>query len=297
MDLRDLHYFEVIAELEHMGRASERLHRTQPALTSSIRRLEQDCGVRLFEKSGRGIRLTEAGRVLLKWARRTRLDVHDAQQEINHIAHGLVGTVRVGIVPTAAQFLLPPAMRQLIREAPEVNLHTVVGLIDVLKSLLHSGEVDMTIGTEGMAEPGYTSEFLGEDPIVVVANANHEVFQRTPTIKDLTAYRWVLQSAGAPTRDWLDQTFERQHLPRPRVQVESNTLLMLPTLIAETGLLSFISRRHLLSGQPHFALREVDVEETVMQRRMVVTYREGGYLSPASRRLIELLSKAAASGG
>jgi len=297
MDLRDLHYFEVIAELEHMGRASERLHRTQPALTSSIRRLEQDCGVRLFEKSGRGIRLTEAGQVLLKWARRTRLDVHDAQQEINHLAHGLVGTVRVGIVPTAAQFLLPPAMRQLIREAPEVNLHTVVGLIDVLRSLLHSGEVDMTIGTEGMAEPGFTSEFLGEDPIVVVANASHEIFERIPTIKDLGAYRWVLQSAGAPTRDWLDQTFERHHLPRPRVQVESNTLLMLPTLIAETGLLSFISRRHLLAGQPNFALKEVKVEETVMQRRMVVTYREGGYLSPASRRLIELLASAAASDG
>lgn len=297
MDLRDLHYFEVIAELEHMGRASERLHRTQPALTSSIRRLEEDCGVRLFEKSGRGIRLTEAGKVLLKWARRTRLDVHDAQQEINHIANGLVGTVRVGIVPTAAQFVLPPAMRQLIREAPEVNLHTVVGLIDVLKALLHSGEVDMTIGTEGMDEPGYTSEFLAEDPIVVVANASHEVFRRKAGIGDLTAYRWVLQSAGAPTRDWLDQTFERHHLPRPRVQVESNTLLMLPTLIAETGLLSFISRRHLLSGQAGSSLKEVDVPETVMQRRMVVTYREGGYLSPASRRLIELLAEAAAPGG
>ena len=294
MDLRDLHYFEVIAELEHMGRASERLHRTQPALTSSIRRLEEDCGVRLFEKSGRGIRLTEAGKVLLKWARRTRLDVHDAQQEINHIANGLVGTVKVGIVPTAAQFVLPPAMRQLIREAPEVNLHTVVGLIDVLKTLLHSGEVDMTIGTEGMDEPGYTSEFLAEDPIVVVANASHEVFRRKAGIGDLAAYRWVLQSAGAPTRDWLDQTFERHHLPRPRVQVESNTLLMLPTLIAETGLLSFISRRHLLSGQAGSSLKEVDVPETVMQRRMVVTYREGGYLSPASRRLIELLAEAAA---
>lgn len=293
MDLRDLHYFEVIAELEHIGRASEKLHRTQPALTSSIRRLEEACGVRLFEKSGRGIRLTEAGQVLLKWARRTRLDVHDAQQEINDMAHGLVGSIRVGIVPTAAQFLLPPAARQLIREAPEVSLHTVVGLIDALRPMLHSGEVDMTIGTEAIAKPGYTSEFLAEDPIVVVANANHELFDGTPTIRDLSAHRWVLQPPGAPTRDWLDQTFDRHHLPRPRVQVASNTLLMLPTLIAETGLLSFISRRHLLSGQAGFTLREVDVEATVMQRRMVVTYREGGYLSPASRRLIELLAAAA----
>ena len=61
MDLRDLRYFETIAELQHLGRACERLHRSQPALTSSIRRLEADCGAALFEKSGRGIRLTEAG--------------------------------------------------------------------------------------------------------------------------------------------------------------------------------------------------------------------------------------------
>ena len=62
MDLRDLRYFETIAELQHLGRASARLHRTQPALTSSIRRLEAACGAALFEKAGRGIRLTEAGR-------------------------------------------------------------------------------------------------------------------------------------------------------------------------------------------------------------------------------------------
>lgn len=198
MDMRDLHYFEVIAELEHVGQASERPHRTQPALTSAVRRLEEGCGVRLFEKSGRGIRLTEAGHVLLKWARRTRLDVHDAQREIADIAHGLVGTIRAGIIPTAAQFLLPPAMRQLIKEAPEVTLHTVVGLIDVLRPVLHSGAVDMTIGTESIAEPGFTSEFLVEDPIVVVASSSHEVFHGKATMKDLCTYRWVLQTSGRP---------------------------------------------------------------------------------------------------
>ena len=77
MDLRDLRYFETIAHLQHLGRASTHLHRTQPALTSSIRRLESDCGAALFEKSGRGIRLTEAGKVLLKWAQRMRFDVED----------------------------------------------------------------------------------------------------------------------------------------------------------------------------------------------------------------------------
>ena len=83
MDLRDLRYFETIAELQHIGRAIERkLHRTQPALTSSVRRLEEACGAPLFEKAGRGIRLTAAGKVLLKWAQRMRFDVEDAKREI-----------------------------------------------------------------------------------------------------------------------------------------------------------------------------------------------------------------------
>lgn len=296
MDLRDLHYFEVIAELQHMGRASERLHRTQPALTSAVRRLEEAYGVRLFEKSGRGIRLTAAGEVLLKWARRTRLDVHDARQEMSAIAQGLAGTVRIGIIPTPAQFLLPPAVRQLIREAPEVTLKTMVApQTDLLMAALHSGEIDMMIGTESIAEPGFVSDLLADDPIVVVASIAHPVFQGSAiSMKDLCSYRWVLQPRGAATRDWLDQTFERHRLPRPRVQVESSMLLMLPTLIAETGLLSFITRRYIQAGRSGAALKEVAVEGTVMPRRLVVTYREGSYLSPASRRLIDLLAVASA---
>ena len=72
MDLRDLRYFETIAELEHVGQAAERLHRTQPALTGAIRRLEKAAGAPLFERAGRGIRLTPAGKVMLRWARQLR---------------------------------------------------------------------------------------------------------------------------------------------------------------------------------------------------------------------------------
>ncbi|RRH84620.1 LysR family transcriptional regulator [Variovorax beijingensis] len=292
MDLRDLQYFEVIAELEHMGRASQRLHRTQPALTSCVRRLEEACGAALFERTGRGIRLTAAGKALLKWAQRTRFDVESARREIGDIGRGLAGNIRIGIVPTAAQFLLPPAARELISEAPGITLRTTVALGDILTPLLRAGEIDLMVGTEGTREPGFTSKLLAEDPIVVAATSSHEIFKKTrPTLKDLAGYRWVLQPPGAPTRDWLDQTFDRSHLPRPQVQVESTMLLMLPSLIDETGLLSFISRLHLQEGRSGAALREVKVRGVTMRRRMVVTYRESGYLSPAAQRLVVLLAK------
>ncbi|WP_250194218.1 LysR family transcriptional regulator [Aquincola tertiaricarbonis] len=291
MDLRDLRYFETIAELQHLGRASARLHRTQPALTSSIRRLEADCGAALFEKSGRGIRLTEAGKVLQKWAQQVRFDVEDARRELSTIGSGLAGHVRVGIVPTAAQFLLPSVARQLLQEAPGVTLRTVVALIDTLKPMLRAGELDLIVATESPPEAGYISRVLAEDTIVVVASEGHEVFRGTPTLKDLTAYRWALQPPGAPTRDWLDHTFDRKRLPRPQVQVETTMLLMLPALIAETGLLSFVSRHHLQGPGGQSGLREVPVKGAAMRRRLVVSYRAHGFLSPAARRLIELFGQ------
>jgi len=219
-----------------------------------------------------------------------RFDADDAKREMASLGQGLSGHVRIGIVPTAAQFLLPPVARQLLSEAPEVTLRTVVGLIDTLKPLLRAGEIDLMVGTESAEEEGFVSQVLAEDPIVVAASARHELFRGVPTLKDLTAYRWALQPPGAPTRDWLDHAFDRRHLPRPRVQVESTMLLMLPTLIAQTGLLSFISRQHLAPKAARTGLKEVPLKETTMLRRLVVTYREKGYLPPAAQRLIALLA-------
>lgn len=294
MELRDLRYFETIAELQHLGRASARLHRTQPALTSSIRRLEADCGAALFEKSGRGIRLTEAGKVLLKWAQRLRFDAEDARRELQSIGTGLSGHVRIGIVPTAAQFLLPSVARQLLEEAPGVTLRTVVGLIDALTPQLRAGELDMVVGTESAVEPGWVSRTLAEDTIVVAASERHEVFRKPATLRDLTAYAWALQPPGAPTRDWLDHTFDRQRLPRPHVRVETTMLLVLPALIVQSGLLSFISRHHLQGRARIPGLKEVPVKGAAMRRRLVVTYRANSYLSPAAKRLIDLFVQSAA---
>lgn len=288
MDLRDLRYFEAIAELQHLGQASARLHRTQPALSSSIRRLEQQCGTALFERAGRGIRLTPAGEVLLKWARRLRADVDDAQRELTSLGQGLSGEVSLGIVPTAAQFLLPPVAHELLLQAPKVVLKTVVGLVDSLRPRLLMGELDLVVGTEGSPDPALHSEFLAQDAIVVAAPERHAVFQGPVTLSDLVAHRWALQPPGAPTRDWLDRTFEQHGLPRPQVQVETSMLLMLPALIVQTGLLSFISRHHLTGPSRIPGLREVPLEGATMERRLVLTHSAARFLSPAARRLIDL---------
>ena len=250
--------------------------------------MEANCGAALFERHGRGIKLTEAGQVLLKWARRLRLDEQDARRELAAMGQGLQGSVRLGIVPTAAQFLLPPVARQLLQEAPKVTLHTVVGLVDTLKPQLRAGDLDLMVATEGASDAGWTSQLLAEDAIVVAAAERHPIFRLTPTLKELSGYAWALQPPGLPTRDWLDHMFDRHRLPRPQVRVETTSLMALPALIVQTGLLSFISRHHLQGPARIRGLKEVPVKGATMRRRLVLTHRAQGFMPPAAVRLMEL---------
>ena len=289
IDLRDLRYFETIAELGHLGQAAEKLCRSQPALTSCIRRLEEALGTPLFERVGRGIRLTSAGKVLLERAQRFQTMAEETVREVNDVASGVSGRVRLGLVPTAAQYVLPPACRLLLAEARDVTLKTVIAQNDVLESSLKAGELDLVININPKTDPELVSQEIFDDVTVVVASSSHPIFCKPATMQDLLDHRWVLAAPSVTSRRWLDQAFDNQGLPRPNVQIETNLILLLPPLIIQTGLLSFISRRHLGTGRVGAQLKEIPLEQTMMYRRFEISYRKDGYLSPAARRLVALL--------
>ena len=286
LDLRDLRYFEIIASTGHVGRAAKLSFRSQPALTGAVRRLEQIVGASLFQRAGRGIRLTAAGETLLVRARALRIAAEDAVREIGDLGKGLAGRVRVGVVPTVARFLLPTACKEFLRVAPNVTLQTVIAHNDTLRSSLKSGELDLTVSFSTQADPDIASHDIFADEVVVVAARGHPVFRRAVRMKDLLDYRWILAGTSVATRQWLDHAFMVHALPAPTVQIETNLILLLPALIAENNLLSFISRRNIERGT---RLKEVPLKETTMMRRFAVSYHKSTYLSPAASRFVELL--------
>ena len=286
LDLRDLRYFETIAETGHVGRAAKKLFRTQPALTGAIRRLEAVLGTPLFERAGRGIRLTAAGAALQARARALRIASEEAVREIGDLGQGLAGTIRIGAVPTAARFLLPPLCREMLKEAPRVTFRTVIGHNDLLHTALKSGDLDIVVSFGLFAEADIVSHPILEDDCVVVASRTHSVFREKAKMADLLKYRWVLGGPTVATRQWLERAFHDKGLPGPTVQIETNLILLLPALIEDNKLLSFLSRRHLGAGS---RLREVPLKDTTMRRRYAVTYRSDAYLSPAASRCVELL--------
>ncbi|MES2261802.1 MAG: LysR family transcriptional regulator [Pseudomonadota bacterium] len=287
MDFRDLRYFEVIATEANLGRAAERLFRTQPALTKCIDRLEADLGAQLFEKNGRHLRLTEAGAVLLTRTRQLAIMVEDTSREMQEYATGLQGTIRVGCLPTLAEHLLPFVFQQLLAEAPDVKVELMVAMNDAILGALRDGQLDLVVGPVVDGDEHLESEQFAEDEVIVMASKDHRIFRGSYTLKDLLDYKWVLPATTVASRQFLDQAFERNGLARPTVQIESNVLNMILPIIEKTHLLGFVTRFNLRSDKAD--LREVELSETTLKRRMGLSYRKTGYISPVMQRISAIL--------
>ena len=290
LQLRDLRYFEAVAETGHIGQAADKLGRTQPALTKAVQRLETCFETPLFERRGRGIRLTPVGEVLLARARQLRGATEEALREVSDFALGNAGHVRIGSGPIAADHVLPEACNLLLAEAPSTTVDITIAPSMALRELLREGQIDLLIGLMPEGDPSFVTHPIVEDVVVVAARKNHPVFSEPKlSIKALSRWHWVLPGDNIPSRQWLDAAFRSRALPAPTVQLSANSIPLLPRLIARTDMLSFLSRHNLEAGGQYGSLKEVPLKETTLKRYLGVTYRREGYLSPAAQRLLGLL--------
>ncbi len=236
--------------------------------------------------------MTEIGETLRLRAQVLTSCFDDIQRELADLSHGLVGHVRIGTGATTAEYLLPSICQQLLREVPNVSLEIKIGMNDILRNSLRSNKLDMVIGpvTESDRREFFVQEF-GEDSVVVTASREHPVCRiHQPTPGDLAGYGWVLPSETVATRQWINEAFASAQLALPKPQIETNSISLMPQLIAKTQLLSFISRRNLGDGSIGKVLSEVPVRALIMRRRLGVVYKPQTYLSPAAKRFLGLLS-------
>src|SRR5690606_27435971 len=147
----------------------------QPALTSCVRRLEEHFGAKLVEPEGRGIKLTEAGHTLARWATRMLASEADALRELGSLGRGVAGEVRLGLIPSVAYLLLPDLCRQVAHDFPDVHIATTIGVGDQLIAHLESGQLNMVVLTHRHTPDFLSACELGHDHIVVVGAESHPV--------------------------------------------------------------------------------------------------------------------------
>lgn len=180
MELRHLRYFIAVAEELNFRRAAERLRVAQPALSSQIKNLEEDLGVRLFDRTTRSVNLTQTGHVLLAEARGILGATTHAEQLVRKAEHGLVGTLRVGVITPATGPLLAKVLRTFHQKYPGVQLSLSALTSAEQLRRLRAGELDAGLLRPPVAAPELETRYIEQAPIVLAAPAGHRLAKKRP---------------------------------------------------------------------------------------------------------------------
>lgn len=191
MELDQLRYFLKVAELGNFTRAAEAAGLSQPALSRSIARLEQELGQPVFERQTRQATLSDAGRILLDRARNILALVDDAKAQIRD--DGRTGRVRVAAIPTIAPFLLPGFLRVFGRAFPEASVVVREDTTDDVLKRLSDGEVDVAVLARPVKAKHLKVEDLFEEELLLVMSADHPLrSKKLPRMADIESLPFVL---------------------------------------------------------------------------------------------------------
>jgi DNA-binding transcriptional LysR family regulator len=293
MEFRDIEYFAVLAEHGHVGRAAEALGLSQPALSLSLRRLELAMKTTLVKRTPKGVELTATGTALMRSVQRLRLAREDVLREVADLSQGKSGLLRVGAHPGVVSFPLAPACAELLKVATDLELE-VMPMNFRLMPALRSGELDLIVHDAAAPQADLVQEHLFDDPFVYFVAANHHLARRKQvTIEDLAQERWT---SGGITHNW-DKLVEESRgagNPAPRAGIRTTSPPLNHYLVATAGLVGTTTRSVFKEIASQYRFAEIRVKGWEQRaRRVHVSYRKDGYLSPAGHRLIEILKAVA----
>lgn len=173
MDLRRLRYFVAVAEEASFNRAAQKLHMSQPPLSNQIKQLEKELGVVLFERTSRGVRVTEAGELLLDEARRILAQIEQTVRIVRRVGNGEVGRLTLGFVPSASDEALPPILNDFRERYPEVELFLREMRPNLIVQRLHDGQIDAGLLYLPLEDPALEAECVLREPLVLALPEKH----------------------------------------------------------------------------------------------------------------------------
>lgn len=234
----------ILAVGEHgtLRKASAELGMTQPAATKMIQELESALGQKLFERVGRGQKLTPAGISVLGYFTGLRGTLASMTRELAELQLGSSGRLSVGSIMAPSPTLLTHAIIALKKAYPLLSLDVTLDTSDRLFELLREGVLDVAIGRiRGEQWADYVFTPLENEELAVVVGVQHPLASRkTVAFASLLDYPWILQPTGSPMREVLEQEFRMQQAPLPRGLIETASILTTTNLIAETDMIGVV---------------------------------------------------------
>jgi DNA-binding transcriptional LysR family regulator len=287
MDLLQLEHFLAVAEERTFTRAAERVGRSQPAVSQSIKKLEDEIGTPLFARDLHEVSLTEAGRVLADYARRMVHLREEAIQQVGHLKTLKAGSLAITAHESAAVYLLPAPLRGYLRRFPGIKVGIYRSRLNEIPRQVMDREVDVGFVKD---EPGFRELQWTEvhaDQMMLVASSHHPLAGREDvTVEDLADQPFVIHHLCASTAEMIHRVFA-EHRTRLRIVAELWSFENIKSFVrADVGLAivpGVTVRQELNDG----ILVRIPVPEFEIPRRTLMIYHEQGYLSDAAAELIK----------
>lgn len=297
MDLKAVRQFIAVVEEGSLRQAAQRLGVSQPALTKAVRRLEDETGVRLLDRSTSGVRLTAYGEAFLRHGRMLQATFAHASSELRALSSGAAGRVSVGAGPSWHRTLLPRAIILFRADHPQVRVTVRHGEDLGLKAMLREGRLDFVL--TALPEPGTDDDLdcrpLIHDPYRLFAKADHPL-QRRPglPLAELLAWPWILPMPGTLIRERLAAIFRAAGLPAPEPALETDILPLRLALMLEGPFITCHAGERLGELTPATA-RPLVVGTALGGRQAGLVRRRGIEPSPAAQALVNVIGSVCSS--
>jgi DNA-binding transcriptional LysR family regulator len=286
MELRQLRYLVALAEERHFTRAAEREHIAQPAMSQQIRRLEQEAGLALVERTTRSVALTEAGEALVARARRILAEVEAASAELQSLSGLLSGHVMIGAIHTLGPIDLSIALGEFHRRHPGVELTVRDQSSGELAEMLRVDALDLAFlsVTEWIESHGIgLHQLVSEELVVIVPEAHALGGRRRVRMAELEGERFITYREGSRLRELLMSAAHAAGF-EPLVALESNESALIRRLVARGLGVAILPR----SDAPGPGLSVVTLIEPALRRDITLAWRTGRRLTPAAAEFLKL---------
>lgn len=176
MNLRDLKYIIAVADTNHFGRAAQRCFVSQPTLSGQIKKLEQELGVAIFERTNRAVKVTPIGEEILIHARQMMEQAEAMVQLAQAYQDPMAGPLRVGAIPTLSPYLMPLILMPLKQNHPQMKLVLSEETTDTMINRLHNHEIDVALLATASEENEFEAIALFDEPFWIAHASNHPFY-------------------------------------------------------------------------------------------------------------------------
>ena len=289
MELRQLEHFLAVIEEGTFTRAAERLCLTQPAVSLSIKKLEDEVGSALFARDVHDLSITEAGRTLAEYARRMLRLRDDATRDMARLGSMAAGSLTIAAHEAAAVYLLPVALRSYVQKFPDIKVGIYRSRLDEIPRQVMDRQVDVGFVKEAPSFHELQCVDVHSDEMVCIASPKHPLASRPRvSLKDVSGEQFILHHLCSATADRILRLFE-QNATRCRVVAELWSFENIKEFVRQEVGLAIVPgvtvREELRNG----SLVRLQLRELAMPRRTLMIYRDSGYMSEAARELIGIV--------